>query len=209
MPLSWPASCAFSSSLGPNSWALAGRGASAKPMVRLKARTETPMRCVIMIDFRSWKQKGAREISHAPSFQIRMLRIRAAGDGGDAAAILRPAGFAGLGTDRTLLAIGDGFQTAGGDALAGQIFLHRIGAACAQRQIVFAGAAFVAVPFHGDTHRRVACQPGGLAAQNALVTVFDIVLVECELDGVADIDAEVLGAARQDGRGDGRGGGHG
>ena len=49
--------------------------------------------------------------------------------------------------------------------------------------------------FDGHAHRRITLQPGGLAAKQGLVAFLDIVLVEGEVDGIADIDAQVFGAA--------------
>ena len=169
------------------------------------------MRWIIMIDLlnrlskKALKQKGARVLSLAPFSVTRSnprensLRVRTAGDDGDAAAILRPAGFVGLGADRTFLAIGHGFDAGGGDALADQILLHGIGAARTQRQIVFAGAAFVGMAFDASRARTdTGCSQAAWRPRMALSAVLDIVLVVAEMDGVADIDAEILGAARHD-----------
>src|SRR4051812_2657576 len=153
-PSVWKASRAFSSSLGPKSCALAGAANSES------ARTETPMRCIIVNNLP--KQKGARELSHAPSAKESKVRSGTAGDDGDAAAILCPAAFVGLGADRAFLAVGNGFDPSGRDALAHQKLLHGIGAAGAQRQVVFAGAAFVGMTFNRDANRRILGEPGGL-----------------------------------------------
>ena len=48
--------------------------------------------------------------------------------------------------------------------------------------------------------RRIFLQPGGLAPQRRLVGVLDVVLVVAEMDRVADIDAQVFGAAGHDAR---------
>ena len=66
------------------------------------------------------------------------------------AAILLPAGLVRLGAERRFLALGDDGDAIGGDTEADQVGLDGVGAAIAERQVVFGGAALVAVPFDVD-----------------------------------------------------------
>src|SRR4051812_49962729 len=47
----------------------------------------------------------------------------------------------------------------------------------AQRQVVFAGAAFVGMAFDRDLDLRILVQPGGLLLQRALVAVLNVIFV--------------------------------
>ena len=63
-----------------------------------------------------------------------------------AAAVFLPAGFAMLRAEGLLLAEADRGELAGRDAQRSQVRLYRGGAAVAEAEVVFCGAAFVAVP---------------------------------------------------------------
>ena len=52
--------------------------------------------------------------------------------------------------------------------------------------------------FDGDADGRIFRQPSGLTLQRRLVVVVDSVFVIGEMNRVADIDAKILGAARND-----------
>src|SRR5947199_2796317 len=52
-----------------------------------------------------------------------------------------------------------------GDAARLEIVARRIGAAIAEREIIFAGAALVGMAFDGDADRGVAGEPGGLSVE--------------------------------------------
>src|SRR6185437_2904381 len=87
----------------------------------------------------------------------------AAVDRGDADAVLRIGLFVRADDDWALLAVADRANPAGRDAQGHQHALDRRGAALAERQVVLAGAALVAVALdrHGDV--RIPLQPLGLA----------------------------------------------
>src|SRR3954471_23188333 len=70
--------------------------------------------------------------------------------GSDADAIARPGALVGADHLGPLLAVADGFDAIGRNALRDQILAHRIGPALAERKIVLAGAALVALAFDGD-----------------------------------------------------------
>src|SRR5258707_9247874 len=101
------------------------------------------------------KRKGARTSSALRDQCVELLRIRAAGDGGHGAPVLCPAILRRLRADRMFLAIGDRVDASGGNAETDEIFLHRVGAACAKREIVFARAALVAVAFDEHPNGRI------------------------------------------------------
>src|SRR5689334_22612242 len=71
-------------------------------------------------------------------------------DRGHATTVLRPAGLVGVGADRALLAVGDRADARLVDAQRGQVVRHRVGATLAEREVVLAGAALVAMTFDGD-----------------------------------------------------------
>ena len=55
---------------------------------------------------------------------------------------------------RPLLAVADGAQPVGADAAAGQVVAHRVGAALAERQVVFGRADVAGVAFDLDAAGR-------------------------------------------------------
>src|ERR1700753_2012339 len=89
--------------------------------------------------------------SYSPPTQCggrRLTRtLRARVQDGDGAAILRPAGDVVADRDRAFLAVGDRAHAARIDTVRRHIGLDRLGAAGAERDVVFAGAAFVRVTF--------------------------------------------------------------
>src|SRR5262249_28748579 len=84
------------------------------------------------------------------------------------AAVLRVCVLAGAGHRRALLAVADRRQARGRDAERHQHILRRLGAALAERQIVFPRAALVAMTLDRHADIRVAAQPLGLALQDLL-----------------------------------------
>src|SRR2546421_4332303 len=66
------------------------------------------------------------------------------------AAILLPAGFRGLETLWGFLAVADDLDRVGGDAVLAQDVLRAMGAAVAEGEGVFGGAALIAVAFESD-----------------------------------------------------------
>jgi len=80
-----------------------------------------------------------------------------------AAAVLGVALFAGLHAEGLFLAEADGVHAIAGDAESDEIRADGIGAAYAESQVVFGGAAFVAVAFDGDAGLRIVLEEvGGL-----------------------------------------------
>src|SRR5260370_3430717 len=75
-----------------------------------------------------------------------------------AAAILLPASLGVLHAEGFLLAEADGAHTVGGDSQRHEILLDGVGTAIAEAEVVFRGAALVAMTFDGDFDRRVLLQ---------------------------------------------------
>src|SRR6266852_1058304 len=102
-----------------------------------------------------------------------------------AAAILLPAGFVALGAEGLFFAEADGAEAIGGDAQGDEILLDGAGAAIAEREVVFGGAALVAVAFDGHAKLRIVAQEvSGLGKRFASVRA-NVGLVEVEI-GVAN-----------------------
>src|SRR5262249_32327727 len=97
---------------------------------------------------------------------------------------------------RPLLAVGDGLQPVPVDAERDEIVLHGIGAPLAQREVVFARAALVAVTFDRDAILRVLLQPCGLLLQRVLRIRANLVAVVVEEDPIADAHLELLWRSR-------------
>jgi hypothetical protein len=116
-----------------------------------------------------------------------------AADRGDGAAVLRPAGDVVANRDRTLLAVGNGFQALGGNTPGDEEVAGGGGAAGAERQIVFARAALVGMAFDDDGILPVLVQPLRLARKRRLRVGADRGRIRVEEDAVADVDGEVLG----------------
>src|SRR6266481_951932 len=75
-----------------------------------------------------------------------------------AAAILLPASLGVLHAEGFLLAEADGAHTVGGDSQRHEILLDGVGTAIAEAEVVFGGAALIAMAFDGDFDRRVLLQ---------------------------------------------------
>src|SRR5260370_8483948 len=75
-----------------------------------------------------------------------------------AAAVLLPAGFVARGAERLLLAEADGADAVGRHAQRNNVLLHSVGSAIAEAQVVFRGAAFIAVAFDGHPEARIVLQ---------------------------------------------------
>src|SRR5690606_19569752 len=74
-------------------------------------------------------------------------------------AILRPAGNVVTDRNRALLAVGDGANPGRADPVAREIVANRLGAACAERDVVLTRAALVGVSLDGDRILRIPLQP--------------------------------------------------
>src|SRR6267154_1315460 len=80
-----------------------------------------------------------------------------------AAAVLLPAGFGALGAEGLFFAEAYGADAIGGDAQGDEILLYCAGAAIAKSEVVFGGAALVAMAFDGYANAGVIAQEfGGL-----------------------------------------------
>src|SRR5216684_8747963 len=112
------------------------------------------------------------------------------------AAVLRPARDVIAYRDRAFLAVGDGPHPRGIDAARRQEGPNRLGTAGAKRNIVFAGAALVRMAFNGEGIAVVGLQPARLLLQGRDRLRRQIGLVALEEHAVADIDHEILLAAR-------------
>src|SRR5690606_24146222 len=82
------------------------------------------------------------------------------------------------------------------DAARGEIITHRLGAPGAERDVVFARAALVGVAFDDEGVLTVAGQPLRLLVERLAARLRQFGLIRLEEDAVADIDDEVLLAAR-------------
>src|SRR5471032_119601 len=91
--------------------------------------------------------------------------LRAGVEDRNGAAVLRPAGDVVADRDRALLAVGDRPHPRRIDTARGEEGAHRLRATCAQRDIVFAGAALVGMAFDGEGVAVIALQPARLFLQ--------------------------------------------
>src|SRR5690606_23738906 len=105
------------------------------------------------------------------TFVVRAEHERSASgapDHGHCAAVLRPARDVVANRDRTLLAIGDGPDTAGRDATRDQEIACGCRTARAEREVVFASSPLVGMTFDGDRIGPVLLQPLGLTRKGRL-----------------------------------------
>src|ERR1035437_1914972 len=114
----------------------------------------------------------------------------------DGAAVLRPARDVVAYRDRAFLAVRDGPHPAGVDAARRQEGTNRLSTPRTQRNVVFAGAALIRMAFDGEGVTVVALQPARLLFQGRDRLRRQIGLVALEEHAVADIDHEILLAAR-------------
>src|SRR5579871_1548188 len=96
--------------------------------------------------------------------------------------VLLPARFVVLGAEGLLLAIADGLDVIGRNAILNQRIFGCVGAVVAQGQVVFGGAALVAVALDGDFDVRVLLQKVGVTLNCRLLIRADIVLIVVEVD---------------------------
>ena len=80
----------------------------------------------------------------------------------------------------------------GGDACGDQVVLGCRRAAFAERDVVFARAAFVAMAFERDLGRRILLQPRGLTIERSLRFRAQIGLIKAEEHAIADVDDHVF-----------------
>ena len=84
----------------------------------------------------------------------------------------------------------------GENSLGGEIVAHRLGAALAKREIVFARAPLVGVTFDGEAVFVVLIEPRRLLVERRLGSRREIGLISVEENAVADRLVEFLHAAR-------------
>ena len=114
-----------------------------------------------------------------------------------AAAILRQADSSLSGDLRPLLAIADGLDAVRIDAVRHEIVAHRVRAPFAERQVVFARAALVAVTLDSDGVVAILAEPRRLAVQGILCIGTDLIAVVIEEDAIADVNLKILDRARE------------
>src|ERR1700741_906115 len=121
-----------------------------------------------------------------------------------AATILLPAGFVGLHAEGLFLAPTGGSEAVGRNAEADEILLNGVGATVAEGEIVFGGAAFVAMAFDGDAGLGIVLEEAGglLKRLTSVRTNFSGIVIE---EGVADFLGPEFIEAGGFGFGDGRG----
>src|SRR5581483_3645117 len=103
--------------------------------------------------------------------------------------------------DGAFLAVGNRAHARGRDSLGGQIIAHGLSAAGAERDVVFARAAFVRVSFDREGVAIVELQPLGLLVQGRARLRRELRRIGFEEDPVADVDDKVLLTARCGGAG--------
>src|SRR5580658_8398736 len=119
---------------------------------------------------------------------------------GHGAAILRPAGNIVAQRHRPFLAVGDGAHAGRRDAARDQVLAHGFGAAGAKCDVVFARAALVGMAFDGEGIAVVVVEPLRLLVERRARLTGQFRGIGIEEHAVADIDDEVLLAARRRGR---------
>src|ERR1700740_941156 len=95
----------------------------------------------------------------APTRRIRYSGLLGADE--VAAAVLLPAGFVVLTAEGLFFTEADGAHAVGRDSQGDETLLYRAGAAGPEREIVFGGAALVAMAFNGHAELRVVAQELG------------------------------------------------
>jgi hypothetical protein len=118
---------------------------------------------------------------------------------------LRPAGDVVAQRDRPLLAVGDGAHALARNAARHQIFAHGLGAASAERDIIFTRAALVGMAFDRESVAIVIGQPLRLLVERRARLIGQLGRVGFEENAVTDIDDKVLLAAGDRGAGQGTG----
>jgi len=98
-----------------------------------------------------------------------------------AAAVLLPAGFVGLHAEGLFFAEADGVEISGRNAEVDKVLLDGVGAAIAKGEVVFSGAAFVAVAFDGDVSEWVALEEGSGLFESYAGVRTNVGLIEIEV----------------------------
>src|SRR5208337_3846052 len=109
------------------------------------------------------------------------LRRRLLGLDEVAATVFLPAGLVGFHAEGLFLAIADRGEAVGRNAQADEILLDGVGAAIAESQVVFSGAAFVAMALDGDAELRIVAEEVGGLTEGILGVGANISLVVIEV----------------------------
>src|SRR6266516_7377887 len=100
--------------------------------------------------------------------------------------VARPACVVLLVAEGQLLAVADGRDALGGDALSHQVVLHGLRPLGPERQVVLDGAAAVAVPLELDLGAAVLAQPVEVAGERVTGGAVEVVAVVGEVDVLQD-----------------------
>src|SRR5258706_14631226 len=95
-----------------------------------------------------------------------------------ATTVLLPAGFVALRAEGLFLAVADGADWIGADAQRHHVLFDGGGTAIAEREIVFGGAALVAMAFDDDLHLRIAAEKVSALAPGSASIGADVRFVE-------------------------------
>ncbi len=112
-----------------------------------------------------------------------------------AATVFGVAGFVGFHAERLFFAVADGVEAVRGNAEADKILLDGIGTAIAEGEVVFGGAALVAMTLDGDAHGGILLEEGSvfLESRFGIATDFGAVVIEV---GIANFLEEELVESR-------------
>ena len=102
-----------------------------------------------------------------------------------AAAILLVAGFGGFHAEGLFFAVADGAEAIGRDAQGDEILFHGGGAAIAETEVVFGGAALVAVTFDGGFNVWIGAENFGSRAEGGSRIGANVGFIQIEI-GVFD-----------------------
>jgi len=105
-------------------------------------------------------------------------------------AVFLPAGFVFLGAERFFFAEADGADASGGDSLIDQSFLHGLSAAGAEGDVVFLGAAVVAMAFDQDLD-------GGMLREEGLIVLDGGDIVGADVEFVV-VEENIFDVAREE-----------
>src|SRR5438105_2218954 len=117
----------------------------------------------------------------------------------DRAPVLRPAGDIIADCDRALLAVGNRAHALPLHAARNQIIARRLRATGTERDVVFARAALVGMPFDQEGVLRIGPQPLRLFLERRDGLGCELGRIRLEEDAVSNIDHEILLAARHRG----------
>jgi hypothetical protein len=92
--------------------------------------------------------------------------------------------------ERAFLPVGDGSHPLRRNTHEHEVVAHRVGPPFAEREVVLASVAFVAVPLNQHLNRRVLLQPGGVSRQRLAILRLDVPAVGVE-ERVLEVAARV------------------